>query len=77
MTDSVLLSFGLPVALAIIMLGLGLSLAVADFKGVLLQPKAVGVALACQVLLLPLICVGIAHLFNLPCSTCRRSSRWG
>lgn len=66
MTESVLLTAGLPLALAVIMLGLGLSLAPADFRGVLRQPKAVAIALGCQVLLLPALCFGIALVFALP-----------
>lgn len=46
----------LPIALGIIMLGLGLSLTIDDFKRVAKYPKAVTVALACQMILLPLIC---------------------
>ena len=65
MVSSQLLSVFLPVALAIIMLGLGLSLTLADFRRVLTHPKAVAVALLCQMLILPLICVGVAHLYGL------------
>ncbi|WP_194420416.1 bile acid:sodium symporter family protein [Microbacterium abyssi] len=63
---SALTTIGLPVALGIIMLGLGLSLTLADFARVLKQPKAVLVALACQLLLLPAICFGLVLLFQLP-----------
>lgn len=63
---SALTTIGLPVALGIIMLGLGLSLTLADFARVLQQPKAVAVALACQLLLLPAICFGLVLLFQLP-----------
>lgn len=56
----------LPLALGVIMLGLGLSLSLADFKRVVQYPKAVTIALACQMLLLPAVCLGIAHLFGLP-----------
>lgn len=52
---SALTSIGLPVALGIIMFGLGLSLTVGDFARVLKQPKAVIVALLCQLILLPVI----------------------
>jgi BASS family bile acid:Na+ symporter len=64
--DSALTTVGLPVALAIIMFGLGLDLTVADFKRVGRAPKAVAVALACQVVLLPAICFGLVVLFDLP-----------
>ncbi|MEC9052812.1 MAG: bile acid:sodium symporter family protein, partial [Actinomycetota bacterium] len=45
MNDSVLISVGLPIALAIIMFGLGLSLEVGDFRRVARTPRAVVVAL--------------------------------
>lgn len=63
---SALTTIGLPVALGIIMLGLGLSLTLADFARVLKQPKAVLVALICQLLVLPAICFGLVLLFQLP-----------
>lgn len=56
----------LPLALGIIMFGLGLDLTPADFARVARQPKAAGVALACQLLLLPAICFGLVLLFRLP-----------
>ncbi|WP_244632407.1 bile acid:sodium symporter family protein [Microbacterium sp. Se63.02b] len=59
-------TIGLPVALGIIMLGLGLSLTLADFARVLKQPKAVIVALLCQLVLLPAICFGLVLAFQLP-----------
>jgi bile acid:Na+ symporter, BASS family len=64
--DSALSTVGLPLALAVIMFGLGLDLTVADFKRVGRAPKAVAVALACQILLLPAICFGLVVLFDLP-----------
>lgn len=56
----------LPIALGIIMLGLGLSLTIADFKRVIDYPRAVVVGLACQMLVLPVACFGIARAFALP-----------
>ena len=64
--DSVLTTVGLPLALAIIMFGLGLDLTTDDFRRVARAPKAVAVALACQVVLLPVICFGLVVLFDLP-----------
>jgi len=55
----------LPIALGVIMLGLGLSLTSADFKRVIVYPKAVAIGLGCQMLLLPAACLGIAHAFGL------------
>ncbi|MCQ8896471.1 bile acid:sodium symporter family protein [Limnobacter humi] len=66
MNQSVFLTVGLPVALAIIMLGLGLSLTLNDFKRVLVYPKAVVVALLCQGVLLPAACFVLCLLFRLP-----------
>jgi bile acid:Na+ symporter, BASS family len=63
--DSVLVSVGLPIALGIIMFGLGLSLTPDDFRRVVRHPRAVVVILACQVLLLPLVAFGLAELFDL------------
>ncbi len=66
MTDSVLTSVLLPIALAIIMFGLGLSLTTGDFARVARMPRAVLVALGTQViLLLPVICLGLVELFGL------------
>jgi BASS family bile acid:Na+ symporter len=64
--DSALSTVGLPIALAIIMFGLGLDLTVRDFRRVAEHPKAVAVALGCQLVLLPLVCFGLVLLFDLP-----------
>lgn len=65
MTASPLLTAFLPMALGIIMLGLGLSLTLADFARVVKYPKPVVIGLACQILLLPFICFLIANGFGL------------
>ena len=65
MEDSALISTGLPIALAIIMFGLGLSLTVADFRRVVRTPKAVAVALVLQVVVLPLVAFGLVTVFDL------------
>lgn len=65
MENSAITTVFLPLALGIIMLGLGLSLTLDDFKRVVQYPKAVIVGLVCQVLLLPIICLGLAYAFNL------------
>ncbi len=65
MTASPLLTAFLPIALGIIMLGLGLSLTVADFLRVVKYPKPVLIGLVCQLLLLPLACFFIAKGFGL------------
>lgn len=55
----------LPIALGIIMLGLGLSLTLDDFKRVTKYPKAIIIALVCQMVLLPALSFGIAGLSGL------------
>jgi bile acid:Na+ symporter, BASS family len=64
--NSVLTQVFLPVALGIVMLGLGLGLTMADFKRVVVFPKAVLIALACQVIVLPAVCFGLVLAFDLP-----------
>jgi BASS family bile acid:Na+ symporter len=63
--DSALTTVALPLALAIVMLGLGLSLEPDDFRRVTRQPKAVAVALALQVVVLPLLCFGLVLALDL------------
>ncbi|MEW2374988.1 bile acid:sodium symporter family protein [Micromonospora sp. NPDC047812] len=48
-----------PVALGIVMLGLGLTLTVDDFRRVVAYPRAVLVSLVCQMLILPAVCLGL------------------
>jgi BASS family bile acid:Na+ symporter len=55
----------LPAVLAVIMLGLGLSLTLADFRRVAAYPKAVLVALVCQLVLLPAVCFGLVMWLGL------------
>lgn len=66
MQDSALITVGLPIALAIIMFGLGLSLTTADFVRVARSPRAVISALVLQVLVLPVIAFGLVLAFDLP-----------
>lgn len=63
--DSVLTSVGLPVALAVIMFGLGLGLTAADFGRVVREPRAVAAALGAQLVLLPAICFGLVVAVDL------------
>lgn len=65
MASSFLSTVLLPVALAIIMMGLGLSLLLDDFKRILIYPKAVLIGLICQILVLPAACFFIAKGFGL------------
>lgn len=65
MTADPLLTLFLPIALGIIMLGLGLSLTLADFARVVKFPKPVLIGLSCQLLLLPVVCFFLAKAFGL------------
>ena len=56
----------LPLILAFIMFSLGLGLSGRDFTRVLRFPVAFGTGLLNQVLLLPLVALGLAHAFGLP-----------
>ncbi|RXT57038.1 bile acid:sodium symporter [Bosea sp. Tri-44] len=60
MQASILTDLLLPLAIGIVMLGLGLSLTIADFRRVARYPLAVGFGLFLQVLLLPLAAFAIA-----------------
>ncbi|MFF0471048.1 bile acid:sodium symporter family protein [Micromonospora zamorensis] len=63
--DSALTLIGLPIALGIIMLGLGLGLTIADFRRVAQHPRAAVIALVCQVLVLPALCFCLVLAFDL------------
>jgi BASS family bile acid:Na+ symporter len=63
---SSLTTIGLPVALGIVMFGLGLTLTVGDFARIAKHPKAVVIALICQLILLPALCFGLVLTFALP-----------
>ncbi len=56
----------LPIALGVIMLGLGLSLAVDDFTRIVRYPKAVLLGLFIQTFVLTAICFGVTVLLKLP-----------
>jgi bile acid:Na+ symporter, BASS family len=56
----------LPVALGIIMLGLGLTLTVADFTRVVRYPKAAAIGLTVQILILPVAAFLLCVFFQLP-----------
>ena len=64
MTSTVFTVF-LPVALGLVMFGLGLTLTADDFARVLKYPRAAAVALTCQLVLLPAICFGLVVAFGL------------
>lgn len=64
MENSILTDYLLPLSLFIIMLGMGMSLVVDDFKRVVLFPKAVILGLVGQIIVLPLIAFGLVLLFD-------------
>lgn len=55
----------LPLALAIIMLGMGMTLIITDFTRVIKYPKAILIGLTNQLIFLPLIGCSLAIAFNL------------
>ncbi|MFE6719357.1 bile acid:sodium symporter family protein [Streptomyces albidoflavus] len=63
--DTPLATVFLPLALAVIMFGLGLSLTTDDFRRVRRHPRAVVVAMVCQLLLLPVVCFGLVLALGL------------
>lgn len=66
MQSSLLTNLLLPLALGVIMLGLGLGLAVDDFRRIGRYPRAVLVGLFVQTGLLPWVAFALALLFRLP-----------
>ena len=52
----------LPLTLALVMIGIGMSLTAKDFRNVLLFPKSVMIGLAMQLIVLPAIAFGIAAM---------------
>jgi len=55
-----------PISLALIMLGLGMSLTLQDFHRVVRYPKDFIVGLICQMILLPIIAFFLIKIFNTP-----------
>ncbi len=66
MQESIISTVLLPLALGVIMLGLGLSLTIADFVRVVKYPKAVFIGLVCQMFILPAVAWLIAVSLDLP-----------
>ena len=56
----------LAVAIMVIMMGMGLSLSLSDFKRVAQNPKPVLLGLTNQIILLPLVSLGLIYLFQPP-----------
>ncbi len=65
MEDSIFATVLLPLALAVIMASLGMSLTPEDFKRVLVKPRGVSIGLLNLALLSPLLAFAVAHAFSL------------
>lgn len=66
MQASVLTTAIMPFALGVIMLGLGLSLTLDDFRRISRYPRAITLALVSQMFLLPILCFLLARAFHMP-----------
>ena len=66
MQDSPVIAIGLPAALAVIMVGIGLSLTLADFREQARTPRATIIGTLGQVLLVPAIGIAVALVMDLP-----------
>jgi len=62
---SVFTAVALPIALAVIMISLGLELTRADFRRIFVYPRGVAIGLLNLAVIAPLLAFGIAELFNL------------
>ena len=65
METGILVSVILPLSLFFIMLGMGMSLVVDDFKRIALEPKAALVGFSAQMLLLPLLAFLVISIFEM------------
>lgn len=65
METPIISTYILPTVLGLIMLGMGLTLTLQDFRNIFLQPKAVTLGLVGQLILLPLTAFGIASISGL------------
>jgi BASS family bile acid:Na+ symporter len=65
MQESVISTVVLPLAIFIIMITLGMTLTVADFRRIFTQPKPVFIGLFCQMVLLPILGFAVAGVFGL------------
>lgn len=65
METSLLTAVFLPLALFIIMLGMGLGLTLNDFQRIFVEPKGVALGLGAQLIMLPLVGFGLASVLPL------------
>lgn len=66
MQESIISTVVLPLAIFIIMVTLGMTLTVADFKRIFTSPKPIFIGLLCQMILLPILGFAVANIFALP-----------
>lgn len=66
MQESIISTVVLPLAIFIIMVTLGMTLTVADFKRIFTSPKPIFIGLLCQMILLPVLGFAVASIFALP-----------
>jgi len=64
--SSPLISAGLPIALFIIMIGIGMTLTIRDFRQVAVYPKGMIVGTVAQILVMPLVAFMLATLLAVP-----------
>ena len=65
MQTGLLVNVILPLALFLIMFGMGMTLVVGDFKRIVKQPKAFAIGISAQMLVLPLLSLLIVSVFSL------------
>ncbi len=65
MEETTLSTIVLPIAIVIIMIAMGMTLTIADFRRVISEPKAVLIGLLCQLIVLPIIGVLVALVMPL------------
>ena len=66
MQESILSNLILPLAIVVIMISLGMTLTMADFRRVFTEPRQVLTGLFCQMILLPILGFVVAAIFPLP-----------
>lgn len=65
LANNAFIEIGLPVALAIIMIGVGLTLRLRDFHNVVYYPKALVLGSIAQIILMPCVALGMAYALDL------------
>ncbi len=65
MEDSVFATVLLPIALAVIMVSLGMHLSTADFRRIVVEPRGITIGVLNLAIVSPLLAFGIAELFSL------------